>query len=240
MEQQSRKSRRRRLWPAIVVLLVLILILIALPFYDGKRHQRIAEELESRGAVVLFSHFQLVNTGTHFEYQSALPDFMDQTNLSLGVRRIRKVRVVGSSELPAVLPLVRQIGELDQLALMSSGMTASQLESLLSDMRVSSLDIRGCRLPQTGIPWLNREDLTYLVVERTNFSNPAIDDLPDSLTGLNAVGTLINDDGLDSFLRLKHLRVLALTGTPCTEAAIEDLRKKMPWCKIEWEPTVKP
>lgn len=240
MEQQSRKSRRRRLWPAIVVLLVLIFILIALPFYEGKRHQWIAEELESRGANVLFSHFQPVNTGTHFVYQSALPDFMDQTNLSLGVRRIRKVMVMGSSELPAVLPLVRQIGELDQLALMNSGMDASQLKSLLSDVRVSSLDIRGSRLPQTGIPWLNREDLIYLVVERTNFSNPAIDNLPDSLTGLNAIETRINDDGLDSFLRLKHLRVMVLTGTPCTEAGIEDLRKKMPWCRIEWEPTVKP
>jgi len=242
MGQEPLQRRRRRLWPAVVVLLVLVLIGLALPIFEGKRHQRIAEELEARGANVLFSHFEPVPvsgpSGTVFVSRSALPKFMDQTGLSLAVRRIRKVSVMEPSEITAVLPLIRQIGELDQLRLFNSSMTASQLESLLSDVRVESLDIRASILPQTGMPWLNREDLKFLVVERTNFSNPAIDDLPDSLIILNATRTRINDDGLNLFLRLKHLRVLVLSGTPCTDAGIEDLRKKMPWCKIEWEGSV--
>lgn len=244
MEPETPKRRRIRLWPALVVLLVLVVIGLALPIYEGKRHQRIAAELEAGGVNVLLSHYAGVPvsgpSGTYFEYQSILPGFMEQTGLSLAVRRIRKV-TMGTSQIPAASPLLRQIGELDKLQFYdNSGVTASQLESLLSDVQVQRLLIPMAKLPPTGLEWLNREGLTQLGVFRTNFSNPAIDDLPESLEWFNAGETLINDDGLDAFVRLKHLYWLNLSGTPTSEAAIEDLRKKMPWCEIKWEPPVAP
>jgi hypothetical protein len=88
--------------------------------------------------------------------------------------------------------------------------------------------------------WLNHDGLVWLCVRRTQFSNPAIEDLRQSLQYLNATRTRISDHGLQSFVRLDNLRILNLRRTPTSESAIDALRAQMPWCVIEWEPLTQP
>jgi hypothetical protein len=92
------------------------------------------------------------------------------------------------------------------------------------------------QLPRTRIPALNQKCLIWLCVARTEFSNPAIEDLPDSLVYFDATRTRIDDQGLKDFLRLRNLRKLVLLRTPTTEAGIDRLKATMPWCDVAWEP----
>lgn len=245
VEEQSPKPRRLRLWPAFVVLLVLVLICLALPIYEGKRHQRIGKELTLIGCSVDYSHYDSV-WGSHsnmtysglyfsvYKDHSSLPEFIR----SLSVERITRVYIDESKDLPIALSLLKQLREYNSLTFRGCGVTGSQLEEAIGKMQIESLSIAEAQLPTTNMPWLNKEGMTALNVNRTRFSNPAIDDLPYSLEWLNATRTRINDDGLDSFVRLKNMKELRLRRTPTSEEAIEKLRKKMPWCKIEWEPLV--
>lgn len=252
MEQQPPKRRRIRLWPAVVFLLVLILATIALPIYEGKRHQRIAEKLNVSSNEVYSSHYEYVTipdppdsawhpgSGRIMKTKSTLPEFIEKSGLSVMFRRIELVRIHYTADLEAALSNLKELGSLKGVSFFNTGVSQEQLTDLFSQIHVSQIDVSGEKLPKTRIPWLTHEGLTELSVRRTNFSNPAIEDLPDSLEWLNAGRTRINDDGLDSFVRLKKLKWLNLSRTPTSEAAIEDLRRKMPWCKIEWEPLVNP
>jgi hypothetical protein len=79
------------------------------------------------------------------------------------------------------------------------------------------------------MPHLNQPGLTWLCLAHTQFSDPAIQDLPASLEYFNATRTRITDRGLSGFVRLKHLKELKLRRTPTSEEAVEQLRGEMPW-----------
>jgi len=102
----------------------------------------------------------------------------------------------------------------------------------------SSSSTSNAQLPRGRIPSLTSQKLTWLCVAQTQFSDPAIADLPASLIYFDATRTRISDRGLAGFVRLKRLKSLDLSRTPTSQAAIEVLRQDMPWCEVHWEPLV--
>ncbi len=88
--------------------------------------------------------------------------------------------------------------------------------------------------------WLNHDGLIWLCLNRTQLSDPALNNLPDTLEYFDATRTRIDDDGLNSFVRLKNLKTLDIRRTPTSENAISSLRHRMPWCEIKWEPLRQP
>lgn len=174
-------------------------------------------------------------TGTSIEEKSTLPVFMERFGFASAVRRVEGVTIRSRSELPTALELVKEIGELDSISFYNTGVTQSQLADTFDSVHVRKIYARGEALPRTSMKWLNHDGLTWLCLNRTQLSNPALDDLPDSLEYFDATRTRINDDGLNSFVRLKNLKTLNLRRTPTSEIAINSLRQRMPWCKIKWE-----
>ena len=220
---------------------------------EGRLHERVAVELQSLGCSSEFSHYELVKvpgaagflaalTG-RTERQSTLPSLVEKLGLDPIVRRIRRVRLRthDPKKLQSALLLLKDIDALESVSFCRSGVVdEKQLADLFDSVAVGSLYIHNEKLPRTRMSWLDNENLTWLCVARTQFSNPAIDDLPLSLTYFDATRTRINDEGLNGFVRLKNLKTLWLRRTPTTEEAIEALRRKMPWCAISWEPLERP
>ncbi|MDC0308346.1 MAG: hypothetical protein P8M30_03875 [Planctomycetaceae bacterium] len=178
--------------------------------------------------------------GTSYHDASTLPAYIDKLKLSIAVRRIKRIVINQRSNLSTVLPLLSSLEELEGLSCYSAPLTDADIQEILRGTHVTNLSIGEVKLPRTELRWLNQEGIKFLLVRRTNFSNPAIANLPLSVQHFNAERTRINDDGLDSFVRLTNLTSLKLKRTPCTAAGIEDLRQKMPWCKIEWAPLKRP
>lgn len=84
--------------------------------------------------------------------------------------------------------------------------------------------------------WLSGTQLTSLHLARSEFSDSAIQDLPDTLEYLDLTRTRISDAGLMGFVRLKRLKKLLLLCTPTSAEGIEDLQSRMKSCDIRWEP----
>jgi hypothetical protein len=181
-----------------------------------------------------------VGGGSRMEKRSTLPEFVETVGASNAFRRIERVTLRPRSDLKSALSLVRELGDVESMSFYDTGVTESQISDTLNELHIRALYISSENLPRTNIPWLNHPGLTWLCVARTQFSNPAIDDLPTSLEYFDATRTRINDEGIDSFLRLKNLKTLILRRTPTSRAQIEKLKTKMPWCEIGWEPLVNP
>ena len=211
----------------------------------GRFHKRIATKLSAAGCSVDFSHRKwvpmanpppsLTRGGIPLEEISTLPDFVERSGLGVVFRRVANVTFRQRSDMPTGLELLKELKRVEILSFYDAGVTQFQLADTLRKVRIKKLYIQAERLPRTRMNWLNHDGLTWLCVGRTQFSNPAINDLPLSLEYLDARRTRINDDGLDSFVRLRNLTKLNLRRTPTTEKEIEALRQRMPWCTIEWE-----
>lgn len=221
---------------------------------EGRRHEQIASKLESEGCYVQFSHWESVQIPNpppstllrppasmplvrqiYFEKRSTLPAIMERLDFANAVRRISSVTVRNGADMPSVIALLEQIRAVDCLSFYETGVTESQLSHILKNVQVRHLYLRSEQLPRTSLNWLNHDGLVWLCVSRTQFSNPAINDLPQSIEYLDATRTRVNDDGLASFERLTNLKILNLSRTPTSEIAINALRKRMSWCKIKWE-----
>jgi hypothetical protein len=255
MKEQVKHRWRIRFGLRFLVLCVLACALacawFARQLSEGRRHQQIAVKLQAIGCDIGFSHREeipmanppawlLVGGGIPLEEVSTLPGFLERTGLALAFRRVSRVSIRSGSDISASLQLVKELGSVDSLSFGDTGVTQPQLANTMSSLRVRSVYLEGESLPRTRIDWLNHSGLTWLCVKRTQFSNPAIDNLPQSLQYLDATRTRINDDGLSSFVRLANLRSLDLRRTPTSGKAIEVLRTQMPWCTIKWEPLVRP
>ncbi len=211
----------------------LMLAWLASRLNEGRRHQQIARELESLGCDVEFSQTTWI----------PMPlAFVEELGLSNAVRRISHVKLRSSPHgtLDSAIALVKEIDALDSAEFFVTGVEERLLADLVASVAVRQLYIESATLPRTRMEWLNNDSITWLCVGRTQFSNPAIDDLPLSLTYLDATRTRINDEGLHSFVRLTSLKTLKLERTPTTGEAIEVLRRRMPWCEITWEPLKDP
>jgi hypothetical protein len=254
METSMRTKRYRFSLRTLLLCVTLVaFIFMWLKSYDteGQHHERIAARLTSLGCDVEFSHMEWVPVanpspamtqfgGVPFEQKSTLPKMIEDYGASRSFRRLSRVTLRSRSELGTALDVIDTIPRLDSLYFDSTGVTQSQLAETLNATHVKKLYFTGESLPRTEMPWLRHDGLEWLCVMRTQFSNTAIASLPLSLNYLDATRTRINDDGLDGFTRLTNLRTLKLKRTPTTKDAIEQLRGKMPWCDIQWQPLVIP
>ena len=199
------------------------------------RHRQVADRLRALGVTVDFS--------TRINVTPKAPWFVkaweNAKDLYLNPRVSRVVfRPADPDKLESAITLLQQLGAVPNIASYDAKLDESQIDRLLQSVTAKTLFIQGVSLPRTRIPCLNYQPLEWICVARTQFSNPAIADLPDSLTYFDATRTRITDDGLSEFQRLKNLKTLWLRRTPTTKAAVDNLKKQMPWCKIEWEPMV--
>lgn len=226
-----------------------VALTVAFLSLGGLQHQRTARSLESLGNSVRFSHIKTVQHperktawGTPITYESTLPPLLDATGFSLAVRRLERVTIRSKDnvQLDRSLALLEPIQRLKSLSFYDTPITAEKLKDMLSTVDVSALSLSSAKLPRGRLPFLNHDPLTWLSVSRTQFSNPAIADLPPTLQYLDATRTRINDKGLPALQRLRNLKTLNLRRTPTTEQAVIDLRKEMPWCHIKWEPLLNP
>lgn len=202
--------------------------------YMDWRHQSLATTLNRLGCSADFHRLVTVPGA------SPLVQFQDWWT-RWTARRIRYVtfRSRDKRQIREAIAVVKQLGSVDSVASHETGIELQQVDELLSSIRINSLFIASEVLPRTRIPAFNRQPLRWLCVARTQFSNPAIEDLPDSLTYFDATRTRVTDEGLEGFRRLRRLKTLILRRTPTTQAAIDQLAQQMPWCQIHWEPMVK-
>lgn len=215
----------------------------------GVRHRRVALQLQSMGALVESSHYRYVEApsqpaaarGIVMVPQSTL-GYFDFPPLSYAARRIQRINVRPSKihDFDAFARLLQELSSVNQISIYEPGLTAEQLEQIASKLKIQSLFVEGVKLPRSSLPFLKNQQLQFLYLGRSQFSNPAIVDLPLTLEHFDAIRTRISDEGLPQFVRLKNLKVLILSRIPCTAEGIENLREQMPWCRIAWEPLKTP
>lgn len=210
---------------------------------EGHRHATIAEQLIVARCGVEFTHTEFVPIATSRDGSrttmreiSTLHPVFEMMGLETLFRRIKHVRVYSRSFLPEALDLIKEIEDLDGVSFSDTGITQSQLSDTFSEVRVRNLYARSEMMPRTNLGWLNHDGLQWLCLNRTQLSNPAVNDLPTSLEYFDATRTRINDDGLAGFVRLKNLKMLNLSRTPTSKQAIDKLQRQMLWCEIKWEP----
>ena len=191
---------------------------------EGYRQRALATRLE-----VDWSHY-----AGPFRKQSTLPSWIEGSSLSMAFRRVCRVILRGNYD--EQLSVLAELGKVHDVSVYDDGFGERELETLLSRVEIESLYIESAQLSRGRLPCLRLQRLSWLCVARTQFSNPAIDDLPTSLTYLDVTRTRITDEGLPAFIRLTQLRTLILCRTPTTAAAVQRLRHEMPWCEISWEP----
>ncbi|PQO44786.1 hypothetical protein [Blastopirellula marina] len=167
-----------------------------------------------------------------------VPNWMKWSGSSLALERIRSILIVSSDSAELLDETVEQIKRLDQiesLEIQSVPITAAQLSQILSHVEIKSLQARWIPESLETIPGMRNSSLERLNLSHTRFSDSATADLPATLIDLNLERTAVTDAAFDQFVRLKKLKGLNLKRTPTSQAGIEALRAKMPWCTIEWE-----
>lgn len=226
----------------VIFIVAALLSLAAWQIGEGRRHQQIGLRLESLRCSVDYSpDGRKRSANTTLAKGSTLPDLARNLQLAATVR-IEKVtlRSQEADKLQRALSLLSDLGSVSSVSFHETGVSEKLLATLLRDVAIEHLYVSSEKLPRTRMPWLNSDGMRWLCVSRTQFSNPAIEDLPLSLTYFDATRTRINDEGLKSFTRMTNLKTLKLRRTPTSSEAIELLRKKMPWCKIDWQPLLNP
>ena len=83
----------------------------------------------------------------------------------------------------------------------------------------------------------DRKDLTLLSLGCTKVTDAGLAYFKDdkNLTFLDLQSTKVSDMGLAFFKDCKKMTNLRLQGTKATAAMIEELKKALPQCKIEWD-----
>lgn len=155
------------------------------------------------------------------------------------IGRVVLQQKMNSQQITEAIEQLKSIGTIGDFASYDAPVEVSHLETLLSRVRIRSLYVSQAKLPRGRMPCLGYQPLEWIYVGRSQFSDPAIDDLPISLKYFDATRTRITDQGLASFVRLKNLKTLILRRTQTTQEGIEKLQEQMPWCKIAWEPMVR-
>jgi len=248
MNDRNPQPRRRRFRISLRVLLILTALIAVLFGYlgrlvhEGRRHQVASKKLAELRCLVERSYFerqpvQKTPNGTIMKSVSTLPKWIDGTFIEHSMRRITSVFITTDTPIEDAIAILSELQSVPSISVQRDArIKTSDLKQLLSQVRVESLYISNAKLDRGHLEFLSQEGLTWLCVARTQFSDPAIEDLPLSLTYFDATRTRITDEGLSSFTRLTNLKTLKLYRTPTSHAAIDQLRKQMPWCDIGWEP----
>lgn len=245
-----RRSRRVQ-WSlralALLVLAVAVVFTVISRWQrTGQLHQHIADQL--KGSIYIeWKHedWQWVHPRPGvgvWRRASTVSPWVKNVGAEDLFRRIDRV-VINQKSTDDLQPIFEELTRLDHLhdlSLYHCQTSDDQLAQLMDRISLEELAAEGTQLGRGRLPFLKHPTLKHLHLGRTQFSNPAIDDLPFSLVHLNLRRTRITDEGLDQFVRLTNLKQLDLSRTPTSREGIHQLREKMPWCTIQWEPLRNP
>ncbi len=232
----------------ILVTVVAVLLGIAMHRLNvGREHRLVAERIRQLGCSVTWSPPKRMRMpavyrggGQLFRLSpppDALPEWLEDSFLADAFYRIERIEMHHTPR-KNVNGAVDELVKLDRvpsISIYTRSLDDRHLEQLLLSVQVDKLYAANATLDRGRMPYLNQRGLTWLCLAHTQFSYPAIQDLPSSLEYFNATRTRISDQGLPGFARLKQLKSLNLRRTPTSSEAIESLRAQMPWCEIEWE-----
>ncbi len=235
-----------RAFGLIVLLIAMGLMVISYWHRTGELHQDVADQLKGH-VYIEWKHedWQWVKpkpTVGVWRRASTISPWVKEIGADMLFHRIDRV-VINNLDAANLRPRFDQLARLDHLpdlSLYDCRSNEEQLAQWMASTSVEKLFAEGALLGRGRLPFLNHSTLTHLHLGRTNFSDPAIDDLPVSLQELNLRRTRITDAGLDKLVRLRNLKRLVINRTPTSKAAVDRLRLKMPWCAIQWEPLENP
>lgn len=254
--QQSPPAPRRswrlqwslRAFAVMVLIVAAVFMVISRWQRTGQLHEQVAQQLRrSDQAYIEWKHedYQWVNPRPGvavWRRASTISPWVKTIGAEHLFLRIDRI-VINKKNAQELDPAFEKLSRLDHvgdLTLFDCQANQEQLAQWMAHTSVEKLFIENTSLGRGRLSFLNHPTMTHLHVGRTQFSNPAIDDLPISLQELDLRRTRVNDQGLDQLVRLKNLKRLVLNRTPTSEAAINKLRLKMPWCAIIWEPLKNP
>ena len=210
----------------------------------GYMHEEAAKFLLEHGGKVKWKRFvRRKNPNRASSVEKEIPTWISTLGADPMYWRIDEVFLfdeMSPEELVEAIDHISRLGSVRFFNCDNSEITEAQLVRVVKNVELELLSAYSAPIGGGPMPWLRDTKLTYLKLSRTQFSDEAIDDLPLSLTKLGAHNTQITDEGLGKFVRLTNLKNLVIWKTPTSREAIEELRKKMPWCDIDWQPLTNP
>ncbi|PQO27077.1 hypothetical protein [Blastopirellula marina] len=249
----AKRSWRLR-WSLRVLLVFIGLVAIGLGWISyqmrmGHLHEEVAEKLAERGWSVSWKLTQRQAVPTYASPSAATsqmayvdvkraPDWMVAIGAEPLFQRIKNVYFHKNArgKFDDFLREIERLDDIEGVSLDGIAVSEDQLEVLLDRFNLETLAVFESSIGRRPMPFLRDSQLKWLGFSRTHLSDNVLDNLPDSLEYLDATRTRITDEGLQKLVRLKNLKELRLRRTPTSQAAIEDLKKKMPWCQIFWAP----
>ncbi len=214
---------------------------------EGMRHEKVACMLKSTGATVSFSGESFRPSGRPGEVIILSPEsgvrlesdsnisFLRKIKTQAAFRRLNECKIVSREKLKDSIDSLQELTFVDTLSLSSTCITDSQLAEIFARIGIRKLELSRERLVMRNPKWLAATRLEELSMYRVPFPDGAIQFLPETLVHFDATHSLISDEGLEGFLRLKSLKTLILTRTRTSRTGVEQLRSKMQDCKIVWE-----
>jgi serine/threonine protein kinase/formylglycine-generating enzyme required for sulfatase activity/uncharacterized membrane protein len=128
--------------------------------------------------------------------------------------------------------------DLTHLNLVGTQVTDAGLAHFEGCQNLTILYLFNTKVSDAGmIHFKDCKNLSFLSLSGTSVGDDGLANFKDcpSLTRLNLAGTQVTDAGLAHFENCKNLIVLVLTKTKVTVAKIEQLKRALPRCKIEWD-----
>ncbi len=155
-------------------------------------------------------------------------DCKDLTDLSLGGTPVTDTGLASLSDCKSLMYLGLQGTKVSNAGLAYFKDCKDLTSLFLDDTQVSDAGLghlKGCM------------KLTYLSLPGTQVSDAGLAYFKDckSLTNIDLSSTQVGDAGLDTFKDCKSLTRLDLQKTKVTAAKVEELKKALPGCKIEWD-----
>jgi hypothetical protein len=150
--------------------------------------------------------------------------------------RVDSVDLENTSANDAALDYVGSLTEVRDLALFDTYVTDAGLARLKGLTRLEYLSLCNTQISDAGLAHLGSlSSICWLHLSSTQVTDAGLVHLK-GLTGLNALSldhTDISDARVRSLKGLRRLQLLRVQDTRLTEAGIADLRRAMPWLRIE-------
>lgn len=210
----------------------------------GLLHEEVCANIRELGGMVSSTRAEMVYLGPiAIPVTSKTQAWLKVVGAEKATTRTEKVTLHDWAKGDRLEKTIDELSRLEwfkHLSLYGCPMNQAQLTRLLENTHVDTLYLEGMQVDRRGMPCLRNSQTRWLLLARTQFSDPGIDDLPDTLEYFDATRTRISDEGLDKFVHRTNLKKLILRRTQVTEAGVTRLRKQMPWCTISWEPLKNP
>jgi len=144
----------------------------------------------------------------------------------------------GTQVSDAGLAYFKDCMNLTRLNLGGTQVSDTGLAHFKSCKNLMHLGLAGTQVSDTGLAHFKScKNLTHLGLAGTQVSDTGLAHFRDcmNLLALGLNGTQVSDVGLAHFKDCKNLTYLGLKMTKVTAAKIEELKKALPMCKIEWD-----